>query len=91
VSEVAARCGLEVVVVVANRPGCINATLLTLAYAAGRHLRVAGYIVNDAEPSDERDAAATAALLSRLSTARGLGSIRHREPMSLAIVEALLA
>jgi len=90
VSEVAARCGLEVVVVAANRPGCINATLLTLAYAASRQLRVAGYVVNDAEPAEERDAAATAAILARLSSVRCLGSIRHREPMSLAIVEALL-
>ncbi|MGH7948581.1 MAG: dethiobiotin synthase [Candidatus Binataceae bacterium] len=91
VSDLATRCGLEIVLVVPNRRGCVNATLLTLAYAASRGLEVAGYIVNDAEPADGRDSAATAAMLERVAAARCLGAIRHREPMGLAIVEALFA
>ncbi len=90
VSDLAMRCGLELIVVVANRPGCVNATLLTLAYAASRRLEVAGYIVNDAEPAGERDAVATAAMLTRVTSARCLGAIRYREPMGLAIVDTLL-
>src|SRR5579864_5387677 len=48
-ADLAAALGLEIILVVANRLGCLNAAMLSIDYATRRNLRVAGYILNDAE------------------------------------------
>lgn len=89
-ADMAVALGLDVILVVANRLGCLNITVLTLEYAMRRGLRLRGYILNDAEPADSAAAATNAASLSRMTSARCLGIVRHREPLPPGIVENVL-
>jgi dethiobiotin synthetase len=91
-ADLAAAADLDLVVVVANRVGCVNATALTLRYAEARGLGVAGYLINDAEPEPPAPADVTARALAQVAGgAACLGSMRHKEPLKLAVIEALLA
>jgi len=89
-ADLASELDLEIILVVANRLGCLNSTLLTLAYAAHRGLRVKGYILNQAEDDNSPAAATNADALRRLTAVPCLGSVRHKEPLPLAIVEQFL-
>jgi dethiobiotin synthetase len=55
VADLAAALGLPVVVVAANRLGCLNHTLLTVKAIQARGLRCAGIVLNQLE--DEMDTA----------------------------------
>lgn len=85
-ADLAAMLGLEVIVVVGNRPGCIDATTLALRRCASRGLKVAGGILCDCDPTTEIDEAS----LQDLSGVLYLGRMRHREPLARTIVEKLI-
>lgn len=89
-ADLAAMLDLEVVVVVGNRLGCLNAAVLTLKYAASRSLRLAGYLLCDADSSATPAAATNEDSLRLLTRANYLGRMRHREPLAKSIVEQLL-
>jgi dethiobiotin synthetase len=89
-ADLAAALRLDLILVLANRLGCLNAAMLSLDYAARRNLRVAGYILNDAEPADSAAAQTNAASLRRLTTVPALGSVRYKEPLPLEIVKNVL-
>jgi dethiobiotin synthetase len=86
-SDLAAMLALEVIVVVGNRPGCVDAAALTLQRCESRELRIAGYILCDCDPSATDDNEAS---LSRMVKIPYLGRMRHREPLARAIVEKLV-
>lgn len=90
-ADLASMLGLEIVVVVGNRAGCVGAAVLTLNYAASRGLITAGYILCDIEPDASRAEDENEAALIRLASAPYLGRMRHREPLAKAIVELLLS
>jgi dethiobiotin synthetase len=89
-ADLAALLELEIILVVANRPEGLNSALLTLRYAASKGLRVAGWILNDLEPATRRGELITAKTLSRLTNSPCLGTMRFKEPLSIAVVEKLL-
>ena len=89
-ADLAAALRLDLILVVANRLGCLNATMLSLDYVACRNLRVAGYILNDAEQVDSAAARTNAASLRRLTSVPALGSVRYKEPLPLEIVKNVL-
>ena len=89
-ADLALMLGLETVLVVANRLGCINATLLTLEYAAQRKIKLLGYILNDVGPADSIAALTNRKSLERLSSATCLGAVGYKEPLPLDIVERLI-
>jgi dethiobiotin synthetase len=89
-ADLAAALDLEVILVVANRLGCLNVTMLSLDYAKSRHLRVRGYILNDTEPESSPAARTNAASLKRLTDVPALGTVRYKEPLSLQIVNNVL-
>ena len=89
-ADLAAALDLEVIVVIANRPGAINSALLTLRYAASKGLRVAGWILNDLEPTLRPEDPTTVKTLSRLTDTSCLGTMRFKEPLSIEVVEKLL-
>jgi dethiobiotin synthetase len=82
---------LEVIVLIANRLGCLNIATLTLRYAENRGLKIAGYLLNDVEPAVSAAAETNEASMSRITHARPLGRVRFREPLSKMIVERLLS
>ncbi len=89
-ADLAALLGLEVIVVIGTRLGCVNAAMLTLKHAESRRLTTAGYILCDIDPQPSPAMETNAASLMRLSSARYLGRMRYREPLAKTIVEALL-
>ncbi len=54
-ADLAATLGLEIIVIVGNRSGCIEATMLTIQRSEGRGLKIAGYILCDCDPTTEVD------------------------------------
>ena len=88
--DLAALLELEVIVVIGNRLGCVDAAMLTLAHAESHRLIIAGYILCDIDPGSSPYMETNADSLRRLTSARYLGRMRHREPLARTIVEALL-
>jgi dethiobiotin synthetase len=89
-ADLAAALGLKLILVVANRLGCLNASVLALDYAARRSLQVAGYILNDAEPDGSAAARTNAESLKRLTRVPALGPVRHKEPLPLEVVNNVM-
>ena len=83
---IAAMLNLEVIVVVGNRPGCVDATMLALDRCESRGLKVAGYILCDCDPISEVNDES----LQSSVKAPYLGRMRHREPLARTIVEKLI-
>jgi dethiobiotin synthetase len=88
-ADLAAMLSLEVIVVVGNRRGCVDATTLALQRCESLGLKVAGYILCDCDrvtpAADDAEAS-----LNRIVKAAYLGRMRHREPLAKAIVEKLI-
>jgi dethiobiotin synthetase len=85
-ADFAATLDLEVILVVGNRPGCVDATTLTQEHCESRGLRLAGCILCDCDPTPEINEAP----LQKLSGVSYLGRMRHREPLAKSIVEKLI-
>lgn len=89
-ADLASLLGLEVVVVVGNRLGCLNSATLTLQHAESHGLTIAGYILCDVDTPSLPAMETNAASLMKLTSGRYLGRMRYREPLARAIVEQLL-
>jgi dethiobiotin synthetase len=89
-ADLAAALGLKLILVVANRLGCLNATILSIDYCRSRGLPIVGYILNDTEPVSSAAARTNAEALKHLTDVPALGSVRHKEPLPLAIVNNVL-
>src|SRR5581483_6644793 len=89
-ADLAAALDLKMILVIANRLGCLNAAELTLRYAEGQGLRIAGWILNDTEPAISPAARTIADSLRRLTDTPCRGTMRFKEPLSIAVVEKLL-
>jgi dethiobiotin synthetase len=89
-ADLASLLGLELIVVVGNRLGCLSAAVLTLKYAESHGLTTAGYVLCDIEAGASPAAETNEASLMRLISAPYLGRMRYREPLAKAIVELLL-
>lgn len=89
-ADLALAHGLELILVVGSRQGFAEAATNSLEFAARRGIIVRGAILN----ALGREASATivgdAETLARATGARILGTVRFKEPLSLAIVEQLL-
>jgi dethiobiotin synthetase len=85
-AELAATLNLEVIVVVGNRPGCVDATTLAIQRCEDRCLKIAGYILCDCDPTP----AVNDEALQQSVKAPYLGRMRYREPLAKAIVEKLI-
>ncbi len=76
-ADLAVDLGLDVVLVVGLRLGCINHALLTAASIAGHGLRLAGWVANTIDPQVERATEQLATLTARLD-APCLGTLPHK-------------
>jgi dethiobiotin synthetase len=81
---------LDLILVVGHRPGFADAAKRALEFAASRGIQIRGAILNaldrEANVTIARDAEASA----RATGVHILGTVRFKEPLSLAIVEQLL-
>ena len=85
-ADLAATLSLEVILIVGNRPGCINAATLTIQRCESGGLKLAGCILCDCDPVTETDDAS----MRKLFAASYLGRMRQREPLARTIVEQLI-
>jgi dethiobiotin synthetase len=83
-ADLAAMLDLEVILVVGNLPGCVDAMTHILQRCDSRRINVAGCILCDCDPAPHIETLATA------PSVPFLGRMRHREPLSKAIVEKLI-
>ena len=90
-ADLARLLNLELILVVGNRLGCINSTVLSLEYAAQRGVRVRGYILNDLEPESSPAAQTNAGSLESLLPGRCLGVMRYGHPLSVEMGERVLS
>ena len=81
---------LEMILVIAQRPGYLEATQAALEFARMRGVTVCGAILNALDREASASIANDAAVLAQATGIRMLGTMRFKEPLSLAIVEQLL-
>jgi dethiobiotin synthetase len=76
--------------VVAHHGAFINAAVLATEYAMRRGLRISGLILNALDREASADVQRDADFVARATRVFCLGTVRFKEPVSLAIVEKLL-
>lgn len=81
---------LELILVVAQRAGYADAALAALDFAQRRYVPIRGLILNALAPATPADIERDAHDLALAIGAPLLGTMRFKEPLSLAIVEQLL-
>jgi dethiobiotin synthetase len=89
-ADLAIGHGLELILVVARRAGCVGAAQDALDFARRRKVRIRGVILNTLATSTHADIDRDADALALAIGAPLLGTMRSKEPLSLAIVEQLL-
>jgi dethiobiotin synthetase len=89
-ADLALAHSLEMILVVALRPRYLEATQAALEFARMRGVTVCGAILNALDREASASIANDAAALARATGIRMLGTVRFKEPLSLAIVEQLL-
>lgn len=89
-AELARMLALEAIIVVGNRPGCVEAAMRTLDHASSRGVAIAGAVLNDMEPANPAMDANEAAL-ARIDGIRFLGRVRFKQPVTRQIIDPLLA
>jgi dethiobiotin synthetase len=83
--------GLDLILVVNNRLGCLNGAPLSLDYGVRRGWRVAGYILNDAAGDNSPATRSNGASLRRLTTIQCLGEIGRGAPIPPEVYRRLLS
>ena len=89
-ADLAFAHGLELILVVGRRPGYADAAINALQFAARRGITVRGAILNALDREASAAIVSAAEALARATGARILGTVRFKEPLSLAIVQQLL-
>jgi dethiobiotin synthetase len=83
-TDLAAMLDAEIILVVGNRPGCVDAMTQALQHCERRGLTVASCILCDCEPAPHVET------LEPPAGVAYLGRMRHREPLAKAIVEKII-
>ncbi len=89
-TDLARALNLDVVIVAANRAGCLNAARLTIHHARDRGLGIAGVILNDADSNGHPALDANLESLRKITDAPVLGRVRFKQPVTREIIDALL-
>jgi dethiobiotin synthetase len=89
-ADLAIAHGLELILVVAWQPGYVDAAKAALDFAGRRDVPIRGVILNALAPAALADIDGDAHELAIATGAPLLGTMRFKEPLSLAIVEQLL-
>jgi dethiobiotin synthetase len=90
-ADLALALDLEMILIVANRLGCINATVLSISYATQRGVRIKGYILNDIEAAPSPAALTNAHSLETLLPGLCLGAMKFRQSIPAEILPRLLS
>jgi len=88
-TDLARMLNLDIAIVAANRPGCLNASRLTIAHARSRGLGLVGVILNDVEATASPAAETNQESLRKLTDVAILGRVRFKQPVTREIIDAL--
>jgi dethiobiotin synthetase len=89
-TDLARALNLDVVIVVANRAECLNATRLTISHAESRGVGIIGVILNDVSAAASPPAGANLESLRKMTDVPVLGRVRFKQPVTRQIIDALL-
>lgn len=89
-ADLAIAHGLELILVVARQPGYLEAARTALNFARRRDVSVRGMILTALTPATLAEIEHSARELALATGAPLLGTMRFKEPLSLAIVEQIL-
>jgi dethiobiotin synthetase len=98
-TDLARALNLDIVIVAANRDGCLNASMLTIHHARSRGLAIAGLILNDVDATIAPSAETNLESLRKssdkslrvMSEVPILERVRHKQPVTREIIDALLS
>jgi dethiobiotin synthetase len=90
-ADLALQLSLNLILVIGNRLGCINSTVLTLDYATRRGLRISGYALNDMNSQATPATATNAGVLQRLVSVECLGEVHFGCSLSTESLERIIA
>jgi dethiobiotin synthetase len=89
-ADLAIAHGLELILVVARRAGYLDDAIAALDFARRRDVPIRGAILNALAPATPAEIERDSDAFVRTTDVRLLGTMRFKEPLSLAIVEQLL-
>jgi dethiobiotin synthetase len=89
-ADLALALRLELILVVVSRTGFIESASHAITEAARRAVPMRGAILNALNPIASATVADDASRLAAATGVRILGTVRYKEPLSLAIIEQLL-
>ncbi len=89
-TDLARTLNLDIVIVAANRPGCLNASMLTIHRARSRALGIIGVILNDVDAASSRAAETDLESLRKMTDVLVLGRVRFKQPVTRDIIDGLL-
>jgi dethiobiotin synthetase len=89
-TDLARALNLDIVIVAANRPGCLNASMLTIHHAQSRGVAIVGVILNDADASSWPASETNLESLRKMTEVPILGRVRFKQPVTREIIDALL-
>lgn len=90
-TDLARGLNLDIVIVAANRPDCINASRLTIHYTRSRGLGIIGVILNDADDFAHPARETNEESLRMMTEIAMLGRVRFKQPVPRDIIDALVA
>jgi dethiobiotin synthetase len=89
-ADLALALSLELIFIASNHGDFISTARLATEYAMRRGLRISGFILNALDRESSASAERDANFVARATRVACLGTVRFKEPVSLAIVETLL-
>jgi dethiobiotin synthetase len=88
--DLARRLNLDVVMVVRNGRGCLNASRLAIEHARSRGVGIVGIILNDVDAALPAIADTNLESLRKLTEVPILGRVRFKQPVTREIIDAIL-
>jgi dethiobiotin synthetase len=89
-ADLARMLNLDIVIVAANRSGCLNASRLTIAHARNRGLGIVGVILNYVDAIASPASETNQESLRKVTGVPILGRVRFKQPVTREIIDALL-
>jgi dethiobiotin synthetase len=88
-ADLARRLNLDLAIVAANRPGCLNASMLTIHHARSRGVGIVGVILNDLDATSSPASETNQESLRRMTDVAILGRVRFKQPVTRDLIDAL--
>lgn len=89
-TDLARALNLDIVIVSANRLGCLNASMLTIHHVQSRGVGIVGMVLNDVDAASSSASETNQESLRKMTDVPILGRVRFKQPVTREIIDALL-